>query len=77
MLSDIVPAGISQGDLFAELPTAPNNSKLMGAMDLINLKMGKNAVKLASDGLGQSWQMKTGNRSPAYTTKWDELPLVG
>ena len=76
MLSDITPAGISQGDLFAGQPTTPNASKLMSTLDRINFKMGKGALKLASDGIGQDWKMKTGNKSPAYTTRWDELPLV-
>ena len=76
MLSDITPAGISQGDLFAGQPTMQNTSKLMSTLDRINFKMGKGALKLASDGIGQDWKMKTGNKSPAYTTRWDELPMI-
>ena len=76
MQSDITPAGISQGDLFAGQSTTQNTSKLMSTLDRINLKMGKGALKLASDGIGQDWKMKTGNKSPAYTTRWDELPMV-
>jgi DNA polymerase V len=76
MLSDIAPAGIGQGDLFADHPTAPNNSDLMKTMDQINFKMGKGVLKLASDGVAQGWQMKTGNRSPAYTTQWSELAVA-
>jgi DNA polymerase V len=76
MLTDISPAGIAQGDLFAEEPTALINSKLMGMLDQINLKMGKGALQLASDGIRQNWKMKTGNKSPAYTSQWSELPTV-
>ena len=76
MLSDITPAGISQGDLFAEQTATPNTVNLMLALDQINLKMGKEALKLASDGIGQGWKMKTGNKSLAYTTKWSELPVA-
>jgi DNA polymerase V len=76
MLSDIAPAGIGQGDLFTDHPTAPSNSDLMKTMDQINIKMGKGVLKLASDGVMQSWQMKTGNRSPAYTTRWSELAVA-
>ena len=76
MLSDITPAGISQGDLFAEQPSAPSNSKLMQTLDQINLKLGKGALRLASDGIGQGWKMKAGNKSPAFTTQWRELPVV-
>ncbi len=76
ILSDISPAGIVQGDLFAEHTLAPNSAKLMSSLDRINLKMGKGVLKLASEGIDQGWKMKTGNKSPAYTTKWDELPIV-
>ena len=76
MLSDIAPAGIRQGDLFADHSTAPNTSNLMKTIDQINFKMGKGVLKLASDGIEQGWKMKTGNRSPAYTTRWSELAVV-
>jgi hypothetical protein len=75
-LSDIAPAGIIQGDLFADQVLLPNSAKLMSTLDQINLKMGKGALNLASQGIGQGWKMKRGNMSPAYTTKWNELPEV-
>jgi DNA polymerase V len=76
MLSDIAPAGIVQGDLFADQILPLNSTKLMSTLDQINLKMGKGALKLASEGIGQGWKMKRGNMSPAYTTNWGELPVV-
>ena len=75
-LSDISPAGVAQGDLFAD-PTPQPSATLMPILDKINLKMDKGAIKLGSDGIEQAWQMKTGNKSPAYTTCWDELAVVG
>jgi hypothetical protein len=27
-------------------------------------------------GTKQAWQMRSGNRSPNYTTRWDELPVA-
>ena len=76
MLSDITPDNIYQGDLFTVRSTSPRDTKLMSTLDQINLRMGKSAIKLASNGVGQSWKMKTGNKSPAYTTQWTELPTV-
>jgi len=38
--------------------------------------MGKQSLKLASEGFRQPGKMKQGNKSPAYTTCWDELPVV-
>ena len=76
MLSDITPDNIYQSDLFTVRSTSPRDTALMSTIDQINLRMGKSAIKLASDGVGQSWKMKNGNKSPAYTTQWDELPTV-
>lgn len=75
-LSDISPAGIHQGDLFSDAATPHHSSSLMPVLDKINRKMGKGTIKLASDGIDPGWKMKTGNKSPAYTTRWDELPIV-
>jgi DNA polymerase V len=41
----------------------------MEAMDKITAKMGKRAVKLASEGIAKPWQTKRESTSPAYTTK--------
>ena len=78
MLSDISPAGIIQDELFApELPKSSSASaKLMTTLDRVNYKMGKGTMRLASEGFRKAWQMKRGNMSPSYTTKWEELPFV-
>lgn len=76
MLSGITPDNTQQGDLFSERPTSPRDTRLMSTLDQINLKMGRTAIRLASDGIGQRWKMKAGNKSPAYTTKWEEIPMV-
>ncbi len=77
MLSDITPAGIVQGELFTpDLLRSSSHAKLMATLDQVNLKMGRGALRLASDGVGQSWQMKRGNVSPGYMTKWSELAEV-
>ena len=76
MLSDIMPIGISQGDLFMSSSNKERTNRLMSTLDRINLKMGQGTLKLASEGIGQGWKMKRENRSPAYTTRWSELPMV-
>ena len=48
----------------------------MTAMDNINKKMGKEAIKLASEGFKRPWKMKQENKSPSYTSKWDEVLKV-
>lgn len=73
-LFDIEPAATVQRDLFAVQDEAAD--RLMATMDSINSKMGAGTLRLASTGYEHGWKMKRGNMSPAYTTRWDELPLV-
>ncbi|MCH9799418.1 MAG: translesion error-prone DNA polymerase V subunit UmuC [Betaproteobacteria bacterium] len=73
MLSELVEAEGIQADLFSQVQTSPKSSKLMGVLDGINKKMGKESIKLASEGFNRPWKMKQGNKSPCYTTKWNDL----
>lgn len=76
MLSELVPLGQCQGDLFNQTSTTSRSARLMAAMDSINRSMGRQTVKLAAEGFRQPWKMKQGNRSPGYTTRWGELPII-
>ena len=73
MLSELVPVQGVQTDLFSQVQVSPKSTKLMQTMDGINKKMGKESIKLASEGFTRPWKMKQENKSPCYTTKWDEL----
>ena len=64
-----------QIDMFDESPPRPNSDALMHAIDRINTTgMGK--VWFAGQGIDKGWKMKRDMLSPAYTTRWDELPKV-
>ena len=76
ILSEITPAGAAQMSLFNDTLISDKSLKLMAVMDGINLRMGKGAIKLASDGATQSWRMNRGSMTPAYTSNWDELAIV-
>lgn len=76
MLSEIVPARGVQADLFSQAQASPKSTALMSTMDNINRKMGKESIKLASEGFRRPWKMKQGNRSPGYTTRWEDVPRV-
>ena len=72
-----VPNQYRQLDLFGTLSvTDTKSSKLMSVMDQINSRMGRGTLKIASEGFNQPWKMKQGNKSPSYTTNWDELICV-
>lgn len=76
MLMDLAPAATQQNSLFADDVADAEAVQLMRTMDSINRKMGKNAVFLASAGVRKHWQMKQENKSPCYTTHWDELAVA-
>jgi len=76
MLSELVGAESVQTDLFSQVQISPRSTKLMIVLDGINKKMGKESIKLASEGFKRPWKMKQGNKSPCYTTKWNEVIKV-
>lgn len=65
----------SGGALFR--PGDPARSQqLMTAIDHINARMGRGTVRFATEGFGHGWAMRQAFRSPAYTTRWGDLPQV-
>ena len=76
MLTGLSPASIQQQHLF--LPAGDSRHKpLMEALDRINDRWGRDALRYASSGMAREWSMKQAWKSPAYTTRWGELPVVG
>lgn len=47
----------------------------MTAIDNINRSMGANSVVIASQGMGDV-PAHSDHRSPRYTTRWDEIPII-
>lgn len=75
MLSDFYEPGVYQPSLFDDATTRPNAKALMSVLDRIN-NSGKGNIFLAGQGTQKAWVMKRERLSPAYTTRWDEIPLV-
>ena len=51
----------------------------MGALNRLNGRFGRGAVKLASAGLAgdaRRWSMRQQLRTPDYTTRWSDPPLA-
>ena len=68
-----------QQSLFEDMESKGKSAHLMKAMDEINTRFGNAVIRSAAAGTNstkQEWQMKSSNKSPNYTTKWDELPVV-
>ncbi len=90
VLSELQPAGHEQGelDLFSasdEQPATPApdpRARLMAAMDTLNNRFGRDSVRIGSTTMASrnaevaAWATKQERRSPRYTTRWDEMPVV-
>lgn len=87
ILSDIRPTSHHQGelDLFATDAMATpkkDRSALMDAVDVLNCRFGRDSVRIGSSTLAshsaevRSWATRQERRSPRYTTRWDEMPVV-
>lgn len=74
MLTELTGGGMVQQNLFQALPR--ENGAVMEALDEINSRWGRNTVQYASAGIVKPWCMSQERKSPAYTTRWDQLPVV-
>ena len=75
MLNDFTSSGVSQLQLFDERPPRPHSAELMKVLDGIN-HSGKGHVWFAGRGIAPAWQMKRDLLSPAYTTRWKDIPVA-
>ena len=72
-LIEILPECPEQLDIFQPVQTE-RSKQLMAVMDRINTC--HSPLFFASEGVNQSWKMQRNLKSPAYTTRWHELPKV-
>jgi len=75
MFTGLVPVSQVQTDLFDSQDRA-RSKKLMAALDSVNNRFGAGTLQYASSGLAKAWKTQFQRRSPAYTTDWEELPIV-
>jgi len=74
LLSGLVPEGCEQLRLFRT--SSPRGTSLMQAVDEINSRWGRDTIQAAAAGLAKEWRFRQMKKSPAYTTRWTELPTV-
>lgn len=75
MLSDFYSQNTYQADLFSAANKRPQSDKLMQVVDEINQR-GLGRIFLARQGINNDWRMKRDYLSPAYTTRWEDIPRV-
>ncbi|HSI23218.1 MAG TPA: Y-family DNA polymerase [Methylophilaceae bacterium] len=73
-LSDIAPKTLQQDDMFIRGDHRRTN--LMATIDKINARMGSATLRSAGEGIEKPWKMRSGYKSPAYTTRWSEIIVV-
>lgn len=76
MLSLLSAKDARQVTLFDDPLARDKLDRLMAAMDAVNRAFGRASLRSAASGVAQRWAPRAENRSPHYTTRWDELPEV-
>ena len=76
MLMELTAKLQRQETLFDDAVARARSAKLMVAMDAINSVWGRGTLRTGAAGMSQGWAMRSENRSPRYTTSWDELPVA-
>lgn len=77
-LLDLQPKhSFNQQDCFvAESLESDKRNQLMITLDKINQKWGADKIFILAQGIKRQWQMKATQKTPAYTTNWQQLPVV-
>jgi DNA polymerase V len=75
MLLNLVPRDLVQPSLL-DTRNRPKYRQLMTTIDTINRRHGPGAIQFGAMGQEKPWQMLSAQRSPRYTTRWEELVVV-
>jgi DNA polymerase V len=76
ILTGLLNEDIIQENLFHPVQNSKKEQQLMSALDNLNHEFGSGTVQFAAQGIQKKWRGKSENRTPRYTTKWDELVSV-
>ncbi|MCU6177796.1 translesion error-prone DNA polymerase V subunit UmuC [Enterobacter roggenkampii] len=75
MLADFFSSGVAQLNLFDDNRLRANSAALMEMIDSVN-HSGKGKIWFAGQGIEKPWAMKREMLSPAYTTRYADLPVA-
>lgn len=75
MLGDFSSGSLAQLTLFDDTPPRPASAQLMTVLDKVN-NSGLGKLWFAGQGTAQEWQMKREMLSPAWTTRWKDIPVA-
>ncbi len=75
VLHDLRPAALVTPSLLDSVDRE-REARLLAAVDDINDRFGAGKVRFAVASEQRCWRSRAANLTPAYTTRWDELPVV-
>lgn len=75
MLGDFSSGSMDQLMLFDEPPVRPGSKQLMAVLDYVN-NSGLGKLWFAGQGTAPEWHMKREMLSPAWTTRWKDIPVA-
>ena len=77
MLDDLVAEADRPRTLF-DVPAEGRDRSpaVMAALDAVNARFGKKTMLLGVEGARRAWAMRAEHRSPRYTTRISDLPVV-
>ncbi len=75
LLLDLMPKYCGQLSLFDDFQTTfDDKDQLMATIDNINRRYGRDSIRLGGTALSKAWRMRQAMLSPAYTTRWEDIP---
>ncbi|MGN6438397.1 MAG: Y-family DNA polymerase [Agriterribacter sp.] len=75
IVQELTPENVLQGSMF-ELSDLEKNKKVMTAMDNVNKSLGKETVRMATQGFKKRYKLRADHLSPRYTTNIDQILKV-
>jgi DNA polymerase V len=77
ILLDLMPKQVEQLTLLNDLQAIPEyNDRLITVLDDINRAYGRDSIRLGGTMISNGWRMRQAMLSPAYTTRWEDIPLA-
>lgn len=75
LLYDLVSTAVTQERLFVDATTT-ERPQLLRAVDTLNQRYGLDTVRVGSALVEAKWHARRDRLSPAYTTRWSDIPIV-
>ncbi|SFM74000.1 DNA polymerase V [Nitrosomonas communis] len=76
ILTGIDSAAVHQESLFTLHGAGNRSAKLMSVLDQLNQRYGRETVAIFSVSKNKPWMMQQKNRTPCYTTNWQDVPIA-